>query len=67
MIKLDWRILLLFGFLAIGGAVYGFYYGYQLKVAGEAFSKFWVLSLAFAWVGSDLVQKAFKKRSESSD
>ncbi len=67
MIKLDWRILVLFGIAALAGAGYGFYYGYQLKGAGEAFSKYWVLALAFAWVGSDLIQKAFKKRSESSD
>ncbi len=67
MIKLDWRLLLLFGIAALGGAGYGFYYGYQVKLAGDAFSKFWVLSLAFAWVGSDLIQKAFTKKSETSD
>lgn len=65
MINLDWRLLLLFGIGALCFAGYEFYYGYQIKISGESFSKYWVLGLAFAWVGSDLIQKAFNKRSKT--
>ncbi|HBN45984.1 MAG TPA: hypothetical protein QGF08_05220 [Candidatus Marinimicrobia bacterium] len=67
MINLDWRILLIFGIGALAAAGYGFYYGYQLKVASEPFSHIWVLALAFAWVGSDLIQKALAKGSKDPE
>ncbi len=67
MIKLNWQILLLLGLAALVGAGYGFYYGYLLKLSGESLDKYWVMALAFAWVGSDLIKKAFKKRPKTSD
>jgi hypothetical protein len=51
--------------MLIGSGV-AFYWGYQLKTVGDSFSHIWILALGFAWVGSDVIQKAITKRSNNS-
>ena len=67
MINLDWRILLTVGIGTLIGSGVAFYWGYQLKVSAEPFSHIWVMALAFAWVGSDLIQKALAKGSKDPE
>ncbi len=62
-INVDWRILLVVGIGMLIGSIVVFYWGYQLKVQSESFSHIWVLALGFAWVGSDLIQKAVNKKT----
>ena len=66
MLNLKWQILLTIGIGMLIGSVVVFYWGYQLKTVGDSFSHIWVLALGFAWVGSDLIQKAITKRSNNS-
>jgi len=63
MIIVNWRILLTLGIGMMVGSGILFYWGYQLKIDGESFSKIWVLALGFAWVGSDLIKKAVDKKT----
>ena len=66
MLNLKWQILLTLSIGMLIGSVVVFYWGYQLKTVGDSFSHIWVLALGFAWVGSDLIQKAITKRSNNS-
>ncbi|MCH7764878.1 MAG: hypothetical protein IIB95_14270 [Candidatus Marinimicrobia bacterium] len=66
MIKVNWRILLILGIGMLIGSGVAFYWGYQLKVESEPFSHIWILALGFAWVGSDLMQKAVNKKTNQN-
>lgn len=63
MIKVNWKILLILGIGMLIGSGVAFYWGYQLKIESEPFNHIWVLALGFAWVGSDLIQKAVNKQA----
>ena len=66
MMNLEWRILLTIGIGMLIGSGVAFYWGYQLKTVGDSFSHIWILALGFAWVGSDVYQKAIPNRTNNS-
>jgi len=65
-ININWKVQLIVGGLLLLAVPVVFYWGYQLKQTGAAFSHIWILALGFLWVGSDQIKKAVHKAGSNS-
>ncbi|MFQ6606794.1 MAG: hypothetical protein ACE5DP_03995, partial [Fidelibacterota bacterium] len=65
-IIINWKVQLALGVVLMLAVPVVFYWGYQLKQTGEAYSHIWILALGFLWVGSDQIKKAVNKTGSNS-
>jgi len=63
---INWKVQLALGGVLLLAVPVVFYWGYQLKQAGEDFSHIWILALGLLWVGSDQIKKAVNKTGSDS-